>query len=520
MIYHYQAIVTPTDTKQLAQSIHYFERQLLVNPKKDDPLYSAQALNLIALGYYNTGNLFESEKAAVASYTALELVEETPQSRLLQVSLGNHLGRLYRGLGDATQALRYYTQTLPLVSSQRERVILLNNIASIHIDTQAYQKAAEVLAPLIPKLQQIKEPRYQSTLLDNYGYSLLQTGDLEGMALIAQAEEINREVNYSRGLFSTQRHLATYYLQKGEKEQAKAYASSALAIATRLQVPKYREEALGLAIETGDTSQALAYKRLSDSLKTAKQEQENTYIAQKYAYALFKTQAKESELLAQQERSKNRSYQFLVIVAVLAALGIAIVMRVLHKKKRLEERFKTEARLSKKIHDEVSNDVYRVITQIQNNKEVHPEVLDHLEDIYSRTRNISKENSPVLVAHKYHETLNDLFLSYQSDSLSIITRNNETLAWQHVSKAKKITIYRVLQELITNTIKHGRASIVLITFTKIKNNLQIHYKDNGVGGHLSGKNGLQNVESRILAHQGTITFESTVNKGFEANIHI
>ncbi len=111
-------------------------------------------------------------------------------------------------------------------------------------------------------------------------------------------------------------------------------------------------------------------------------------------------------------------------------------------------------------------------------------------------------------------------MGYQSDTLQIITRNSEGLPWERISNAKENTVYRVLQELITNTIKHGKASIILITFAQNRKQLTVIYKDNGIGGALSDTNGLQNVENRITAHKGRITFESEKNKGFKAHIHI
>jgi signal transduction histidine kinase len=68
--------------------------------------------------------------------------------------------------------------------------------------------------------------------------------------------------------------------------------------------------------------------------------------------------------------------------------------------------------------------------------------------------------------------------------------------------------------------KHSQCSIAVITFKKNKKNIQIEYTDNGVGATLEKinlKNGLQNVENRINAIKGTITFDTTTNKGFKVS---
>jgi len=518
--YHYNAILSPKNNYTIQKSIVFFKTQLEEHNTNDDPIYRAQILNIIALGQYNMGELFKSETTAVDSYKALELAPKTSERNAIQVSLGNHLGRLYKRVGDTNNALDYFTKTLHLVTKKSDSIIILNNIASIHIDSGEYQKAIDILKPFVNDSTGIEENINRATVLDNYGYSLARLHNSEGVAFLKRAEEINEKIKHSRGLFSTQRHLAEHYKLNGEITKASVYSANAIKIANELKAPYFRLKALGIAIETGDTSGALVYKKLSDSLKSVEQQEENKYIAQKYEYSQYQTAAKENELIAQKEITKNRLYQLLVITLLLLITAVIIISKILGRKKRMEQLFETEARFSKKIHDEVSNDVYKVMAQIQSNKGIDPRLIDNLESIYNRTRDISRENSLIDVATCFHSTLTDLFLGYQSDTLQIITRNSEALQWKRISKTKKNTIYRVLQELITNTIKHGQASLILIEFAQKRKQITLTYTDNGVGGALSSKNGLQNVENRIIAHKGTITFESEKNKGFKAHIQI
>jgi signal transduction histidine kinase len=60
----------------------------------------------------------------------------------------------------------------------------------------------------------------------------------------------------------------------------------------------------------------------------------------------------------------------------------------------------------------------------------------------------------------------------------------------------------------------------VITFKKNENKLQIDYSDNGLGAtfdKINLRNGLQNVENRILAIKGTITFDTKSSKGFKTS---
>jgi signal transduction histidine kinase len=73
---------------------------------------------------------------------------------------------------------------------------------------------------------------------------------------------------------------------------------------------------------------------------------------------------------------------------------------------------------------------------------------------------------------------------------------------------------------MVNMKKHSEASVVSIKFNSNSNSLFIDYSDIGKGCEKSKiiKNGLQNMENRILALKGTITFDTEPNKGFKVKI--
>jgi signal transduction histidine kinase len=154
------------------------------------------------------------------------------------------------------------------------------------------------------------------------------------------------------------------------------------------------------------------------------------------------------------------------------------------------------------------------------NKEI---LLTHLDTIYSRTRNISKENSAIDTGIHFVDGLKEMMSSFNTDAVNILINSMDSINWNALETNKKIIIYRVLQELLVNMKKHSHCSLVVITFKKIENKLQIDYSDNGLGAALdkiNSRNGLQNVENRILAIKGTITFDTKPEKGFKTSFTI
>ena len=211
---------------------------------------------------------------------------------------------------------------------------------------------------------------------------------------------------------------------------------------------------------------------------------------------------------------------YLILFIALASLSIYFILKYKHKKEKLQEVYNTETRISRTIHDEVANDVYHVMTQLQTGNDNNAALLDDLENIYNRTRDISKQNSSIDLEMAYEELLKDLFISYRDDHVNVITKGLQHIEWKSLKDIEKSTIYRVFQELLTNMRKHSDASIVVLSFKQQGKSLIINYKDNGKGTDSIKGNGLQNTETRIHSIKGTITFESEIEKGFKAIITI
>jgi signal transduction histidine kinase len=154
---------------------------------------------------------------------------------------------------------------------------------------------------------------------------------------------------------------------------------------------------------------------------------------------------------------------------------------------------------------------------LPENKE---QLLVNLDAIYNRTRNISGENSDIDTGDKFEVNLKAMLSNYAGDAINIIVKDNHDINWLKIQPEKKIAVYRVLQELMVNMKKHSQCDYVIIGFEVLEKYIQISYADNGIGFNktINHKNGLQNIENRIIAIKGTFTFDSELNKGVKAKI--
>ena len=90
----------------------------------------------------------------------------------------------------------------------------------------------------------------------------------------------------------------------------------------------------------------------------------------------------------------------------------------------------------------------------------------------------------------------------------------------------ELTIYRIIQELINNAIKHSKASEVLVQYLVEDNKLNITVEDNGKGFYADAIDrketgmGLNNLKTRVAYLNGEIDFDSNPNEGTNVNILI
>ncbi len=87
----------------------------------------------------------------------------------------------------------------------------------------------------------------------------------------------------------------------------------------------------------------------------------------------------------------------------------------------------------------------------------------------------------------------------------------------------KLNIYRIVQEQVSNIIKHAGATTMRISIEALKNYISLVVQDDGVGFDpetRAGGIGLSNITNRVETFNGTIVINSNPGEGSELNIEI
>ncbi|MFD0998486.1 sensor histidine kinase [Ohtaekwangia kribbensis] len=94
-------------------------------------------------------------------------------------------------------------------------------------------------------------------------------------------------------------------------------------------------------------------------------------------------------------------------------------------------------------------------------------------------------------------------------------------AFERVPALVELGIYRILMELINNTIKHANAKSIAITFQLINSALHIRYCDDGRGFQTTEPAkglGIKNIESRVAVLNGSVSFTTQHTTGMAVTI--
>ncbi|CCP22809.1 two-component sensor histidine kinase [Bacillus velezensis UCMB5036] len=90
----------------------------------------------------------------------------------------------------------------------------------------------------------------------------------------------------------------------------------------------------------------------------------------------------------------------------------------------------------------------------------------------------------------------------------------------------QLNLYRIIQEFLSNAMKHSQANEVLIMLISIQNKVILHYEDDGVGcnqeegGGQSMSMGLSGIKERVRALDGRMKIDTSEGNGFKVDIEM
>ena len=275
----------------------------------------------------------------------------------------------------------------------------------------------------------------------------------------------------------------------------------------------------------------------------------------------YRTAEKEKQILQEQQKVRiNRNWLIAASLALFLGTGIAILLQknttkkrllaekeALLKQQRVENLLKEQElvsidamiagqekerqKVAGELHDDLGSLMATIKLHFDNVKisEQDPALSNAqklLEEAYQKVRGMAhNKNSGVMSDQGLLAAIKKMAKTIGETNTLKVTVEDFGLG-ERMENSLELSIFRMVQELVANAIKHAEASKVNIQLTQHEENLNIIVEDNGKGFDRSQLDkesngmGLTNIEKRVEHLEGNFTVDSILGKGTSILIDI
>lgn len=145
-------------------------------------------------------------------------------------------------------------------------------------------------------------------------------------------------------------------------------------------------------------------------------------------------------------------------------------------------------------------------------------------DAIQSVRRISRDLMPASLERKgLGSALRELCKKANGDAMSANIEGEDLLP--ELPKSTEISLYRIFQELFSNTLKHAEATEISIQIQPDSQGSSLEYRDNGKGfsmkeAETGGSLGMQNLTGRAELIGAKLEIQTAPGQGFQARVHL
>lgn len=538
-------------------AIWYYDKALALAIATKDLNAQASALNNKAMVYNNRG-LYP--KAMVMYLNALKTFEQM-RDTLGTANAMNNIAILYADMFKHKESLVYGWQALRMYQSIHH----LKGMAAAYTNIAlAYDNLNKDSSYKYARLAlNIKED-----LNDKFGLGISYndmgvffTGAKKPdstIYYIQKALVIKHELNDKFGEASCLINISNAYQQKRDFKKQQECLDKALKISYDLKSFRLlARAAFGLSSahrNLGDYEMAYRYLRLHGDYRDSLMTEENTrnineleakYQSEKKDLQLSNTSLALRASEATVGRNKARFTLLIALLSFVIVSTLLIYFTYVNRQKRVaaqlvieQEQLRNKAvitaedeerkRIAKDLHDGVGQQLSAVKMNLsayssKNNTTQLTDIMNMLDEAVKEVRSVSHSMVPNALLHAglasaLRDFMNNVALSgkLQVDVQLVGIKDR-------LDEKKETTLFRIVQECVSNIIKHAEASRLTLQLIHHPTHLTLMIEDDGKGFNVrnsSGGIGIKNIESRVAYINGTLDIDSQPGRGTTITVEI
>lgn len=560
-----------------AEALDAFQESLHINLDGNNTYSIVKDYDNIAIALRYLG---EYEEALSYHQKAINLAEGLADVLPLSRVYAN-LANLYSDQTQYDLALEYYHKSLDLLTQLQdslEMARLCNNIANTHFMTLDFESARTFYEMSLRLYQALGHEAEQSRLYSNLGSLSYEEGQLEAaaqswryaLALADSLGDLYAKMNLHHQLGMISLEKKAYREAKQELLQAETLAQDLEQADALVDIYPYLAEA---EQQLGNYKEAFSLLNSSLILKDSLQ---LIHSAERFSElsAMYETERTERQLAeANHQLSESRKTQILLGSGVLFLLLLLVIWAILSRNRRkieqaehslmsqreelnrqiildllkaqeveslnamLEGQDQERQRIAADLHDSLGGTLAAVKVslftlqkklsgQSDDASKAYSHTRDLLEEAYKEVRRISHDLAGSMIEHEGLLTaLDKLCDTLREHSGLAINLESSGLEEMNLDGKTEVQLYRIVQEIFQNIIKHAQAKRVSVQLSKQRDRLNLLIEDDGVGFEYNPENsstgiGLRNIAARVKQLKGTLEIDSAQDQGTTTIIDI
>jgi len=516
-------------------------------------------INNIGFVNYRIGNY---QEALTNFYQSLNYYERSNDKPNIATA-HNNIGLIYNELKDYAKALSYYLKALDLGKKEKNHSIIISsmtNIGFLYFRSGEPNKALVYLNKALVYCKKYNDKFNESKIYKEFGIIALANKDYDkAIKNLEVAEKYNIKLKNYIELASVYERLSECYLAMNKLDKALELANLGLKYSRIVVNKRYLARSYNnisnIYEKKGNYKKALQYYRKSTATNAEIFDQQKISLIynMQLQYETEKSAGQIAELNRQKQMQSliisKRNWQ-IVVFGVFFVL-VLILLYLFYKNKRNKQSMELEAaihslkqqramavleaenrerkRIGEELHESLSqilllakltisslkiNDRYLTIKQ----KETINNSINLLNNAFEELRNISHNLTPFLLKEKgLTESVRDMLVKVENTNNCRV--NFEEVGFnERLGSSLETTLYRVIQEVINNIVRHAKASEINFQIIKTEKDLTIMLEDNGIGFEVlklkeSNGIGIRNIYSRIENLNGTVLIDSAIGRG-------
>jgi len=496
---------------------------------------------------------------ALKTYQETLSKAESVNNQLQIAHIYKNIGALYISWKKFEEALSYYQKAEDIARKIGDEVLVAdcqNNKGTVYEQTRNYDKALiaykNALAVYSAKDIKPKISMALSNIAIVYKYQKNYKASLQyNLKALALSEKTGDKWMLS----ATYNNIGNLYGEMGDYKNAIAYCEKALALAKQIGAIEIVESTYDsmseAAAKVGDYKNAYQYhKDFSDA--------NSKFINLESANQLsklnvkFETERKQKLIQEQQFEISRRNYWLygalilLILIAVVAYLIIRNnsykqdkrIQAEIRKQQEIETRSlfegeqKERIRIARDLHDSIGQLLSVVKMNLSNFSLQYQDDANLINTVklvdktITEVRHISHNLIPEELNFGLFAALEDMADKINKAGNTTVTLDvPEEVRAHQFERSNELSIYRIVQEALSNIVKHAQATNIELTVLQQVKGLTISIKDDGKGfdtGQIKTSSGIgwKNIAARVNMLEGNLLVRSEKLTGTQIEITI